>query len=779
MKIFLRVLFFAVLLLGRDAFAASAYDIEIRQRNSTNTQWEQKFITGSSGKIFGFTTSGVPAAITLGTNLTFDSGTNTLSASGGSSGLAVDTVAALKALSVTGRTTGDLLTLRGFYATNDGGQGTFVYNSSSTASEDTGLVVQPTTGSGRWLRLHTGVVNVKWFGAKGDGTTADWVPLQSALNAATAGGYAYGTEGYANRISTVIIPPGVYAVGATLSLNAGQNVKIIGQKATLRASSAVPTLQIGTNANSPENIEIEGLRLDANSVGTYGLYVRQGVFLTIRNVQASNYSLAGFYMDGADNRATYSVLFDSCVYSGPSGNGWVFTQSGNTSAFTHFTLQNCTVEGASYGISSTGNQVINIIGGVYENVTSACLLVNGGRATLTGTFFENGNDGAVDIATVNAFVVPINAAFSPGAISVSGTGGVMLHQIGPIVSDTDGNRFGEVYAGEYTASPGRVMRMGNSRTLNYLDTMLSHNLVPHHGSDDYKTHKTGSYAAMEFYYDGSTARGVRWFTSTSNGTAGSPMSLTPKMTLDSGGNLTVVGNITGANLSGTIGNVTANGTLTGNTTEGNILIGAGGTSARASAIGYNITTNTISVNAVSSNNITANNIVLGNVIAGDVGGTGVDNGNRTLSFAGNVTISGAFNPNIIVTGSVNSTLPEINAALGFRGIPWVVANANLTTNATHNGKGLIADGLSNNTTTITVNRTQAATDAGNGGFTTSFFNASTGNNLTVTASSGNIILAGSGNLTGGASAIIAPGGLVTITLANSTLIAAGTNVTVP
>ena len=44
---------------------------------------------------------------------------------------------------------------------------------------------------------------------------------------------------------------------------------------------------------------------------------------------------------------------------------------------------------------------------------------------------------------------------------------------------------------------------------------------------------------------------------------------------------------------------------------------------------------------------------------------------------------------------------------------------------------------------------------------------------------GNIILAGSGNLTGGTTAIVAPSGMVTFTLANATLVVAGSNVTVP
>lgn len=290
----------------------------------------------------------------------------------------------------------------------------------------------------------------------------------------------------------------------------------------------------------------------------------------------------------------------------------------------------------------------------------------------------------------------------------------------------------------------------------------------------------------------------------------------------SSGNVTAIGSLTNQTL--TMGNGTVGISASGVTWNGTMLtVGAAG-------IG-NITANVVALQSLTVTNLTATNLVLGNQVSVAAGGTNLTsitagsllsgNGTNTpiliapgssgnilmsngtafasvaLTGIGGVTlaggtnsfsltngtttanVSGGFSGNIILGGAVDTTLPEVSAKLGFRGIPWVVANANLTTNATTNGKGLVADSLSNNTTTITVNRTQAGTDAANGGFSTSFFNASGGNVLTVSASSGNIILAGSGNLTGGPSAIITSGGIATVTLANSTLVISGSNVTVP
>ncbi len=386
---------------------------------------------------------------------------------------------------------------------------------------------------GRWLRLHTGVVNVKWYGAKGDGSTNDYSAIQSALLAV----YDSTTTHYAKKISTVIIPPGSYATGSTLvAASTGlNNFKIVGQKATIRGPSGSAILNVGNGVGSTsENFEIEGLRLDGNSSSTHGIYMRTGAFVTFRNVMVVNTTTSGFYLDGTTNQGTFSVNFDTCTTATPGAIGYWFAANGNTSAFTHINLTNCTVEGASYGVKSEGSQVVNVIGGVIEDCTAACVYVSSGKMTLLGTFLENGHS-VLDIVTVNGEVVPLNASYSDAAVSSSGTGGVLLKHVGRIAADTSGSQLGEVLAGEYGGSGGRVIRIGNSRTLDYLDTMLSHNLLPVYGANTYKTHKTGSYAGMEFFYDGSTNRGVRWMVSSSNSTAGTPFTPTYAMSLYSNG----------------------------------------------------------------------------------------------------------------------------------------------------------------------------------------------------------------------------------------------------
>lgn len=80
---------------------------------------------------------------------------------------------------VPGSATDNLCTVLYYDTINDGGGGDFFWNASSTAADDGGTILQVTgLATGRWFRLYSGAINVKWFGAKGNGSTDDTAALQ-------------------------------------------------------------------------------------------------------------------------------------------------------------------------------------------------------------------------------------------------------------------------------------------------------------------------------------------------------------------------------------------------------------------------------------------------------------------------------------------------------------------------------------------------------------------------------------------------------------------------
>lgn len=133
--------------------------------------------------------------------------------------------------------------------------------------------------------LSSGVINVKDYGARGDGTTDDTAGLQDAFAAATVG-------------STIYVPRGTYRTSAPLYLPAS-NVTVRGERGgstiraltmALHAEQGVLTVGLATDGVTPvpvAGVDIRDLILDGNGV-CRALYVRgctDGVFhhLTLQN----------------------------------------------------------------------------------------------------------------------------------------------------------------------------------------------------------------------------------------------------------------------------------------------------------------------------------------------------------------------------------------------------------------------------------------------------------------------------------------------------------------
>lgn len=155
----------------------------------------------------------------------------------GKTGYIVGTIADLRALSLT-LSTGDMVKVLGYYTAGDLGGGDFIYNSTSSATEDNGAVIDPTTLAGRFLRIVPTLVTPQLWGAKADGSYDDAAAIQACHT------WAYVNRGFTNNgfsgsasVAYVHFPAGVYRTASTINVDAYTTLS--GERASFKPDSGV------------------------------------------------------------------------------------------------------------------------------------------------------------------------------------------------------------------------------------------------------------------------------------------------------------------------------------------------------------------------------------------------------------------------------------------------------------------------------------------------------------------------------------------------------------
>ena len=134
-----------------------------------------------------------------------------------------DNVAAMVAYNLA---EGDTAITAGYYSANDGGAGTYKIVSSG-ATADGGSIIALNNGLKAQLIVENNTINVKQFGAKGDGTTNDTIAIQNAL------------KYNGNNPTTIEFDgKGVYLISSGASIYSNTTVKMNGAKIKTSANIA-------------------------------------------------------------------------------------------------------------------------------------------------------------------------------------------------------------------------------------------------------------------------------------------------------------------------------------------------------------------------------------------------------------------------------------------------------------------------------------------------------------------------------------------------------------
>ena len=222
-----------------------------------------------------------------------------------------DNVAALRLRS--GTTAANAAKTLGYYSPGDGGGNSFVWSSTSTATDNGGTVIKPTSvgGAGRWLALDNKRVSLNQFGAAAgiDSTNAIIACFEYA-NSLVRNGLVSTTK---NAGCTVVINPVVYSLDTIASsINILCNVENLGGDFVIPLAYAGTVLVVGHTTSGTNladaRIELPVVRKPNNN----NALVAGSVGVQLRNINASRIYLS---------RINY---FETLLKCGGLGEGTVY-----------------------------------------------------------------------------------------------------------------------------------------------------------------------------------------------------------------------------------------------------------------------------------------------------------------------------------------------------------------------------------------------------------------------------------------------------------------------
>jgi hypothetical protein len=243
-------------------------------------------------------------------------------------------------------------------------------------------------GANYYRRVYSGAVNVRWFGARGDGRTDDTEAIQKAVDFS----------------EHVYIPRGQYQVSGIVVARKGVSIVGDGRESSIlyAISKQNFVLALRNPANTSgvvEDINISDLKIDGGYSSKYGL-LSNIIFSVVQRVNVTScteygiYHYMGYTSTYRDCSVRYCgvaglnvfqegnlLLFERCVFSNNKGSGIIHT-SGSTNTFLACSIEN----NAAYGVllsyqsnpsikyppfSKTHSDLINIISCFFENNGSA------------------------------------------------------------------------------------------------------------------------------------------------------------------------------------------------------------------------------------------------------------------------------------------------------------------------------------------------------------------------------------------------------------------------
>lgn len=355
---------------------------------------------------------------------------------------AVLTIAALRTVGYAALANGAVVQVAGYYSTNDGGGGAFLWNSTSVATDDSGTIINPTgnSGAGRFLRLGlTGSWDWKWFGAVGgNGTHDDTTAIQACYTAAGAW-MAANSFGGAQRVE-IVPSAGLYLISSTINITASD---IITRAPTIEGAGVISNsatadhFYINNGASKVTNVWFVGIIFQRSVTATAGFaidfnYVYSCGVVGCR-VYGNNQQYNGINFTSAlqchirENRVEATIA-EAIVLQGQSGTGMFISDiylRDNSFAGCNSGEPAVTGGSAPRGVVTLKDYA----GGIFFNPTNEIYGHRGWAIKLYGTITAGtaGNELVfIDHPNIDGGSTAITTGLGAGAIYMSDFNGVQI-----------------------------------------------------------------------------------------------------------------------------------------------------------------------------------------------------------------------------------------------------------------------------------------------------------------------------------------------------------------